>query len=311
MRTSGKKGVIDFDLRQLEVFCKVVELGSFSQAAKAVHLAQASVSERVATLEHMVGTKLLDRIGRTVVPNKVGKLLYRRAIKQLEMKRRTCLEIEEIMGISRGEILIGGSTIPGECILPGVIKRFATNYPEVTVRLGIGGSDEISHGVSEGAFELGFVGSRVKAKGLVHDEIWKDKMVLVVSSSHRWRKKKSISIEDLRKEPFILRETGSGTRSMLDHRLFELYSVGLDSFTVVAQLGSPAAVKEGIKHNLGVSIMSLRAVEAEVEAGSLAIVPVKGLSLPREFFLIRDKRRTLSPLCRAFTDFVVAEPTAI
>ena len=307
MKTSGKKGAIDFDLRQLEVFCKVVELGSFSKAAKAVHLAQASVSERVATLERMVGAKLLDRIDRTIVPNKVGKLLYRRAIKQLEMKRRTCLEIEELMGISRGEIAIGGSTIPGECILPGVIRRFTKRYREVTVRLGIGGSDEISNGVSEGTFELGFVGSRATLKGLVHDEIWKDKMVLVVSSSHRWRKKKSISIEDLRKEPFILRETGSGTRSMLDHGLSELYSIGLDAFTIVAQLGSPAAVKEGIKHDLGVSIMSLRAVETEVAAGSLAIVPVKGLSLPRKFFLIRDKRRTLSPLCRAFADFVVAE----
>lgn len=307
MKMPGKKGVIDFDLRQLEVFCKVVELGSFSLAAKAVHLAQASVSERVATLEHMVGTKLLDRIGRTIVPNNVGKLLYRRAIKQLEMKRRTCLEIEELLGITRGEIVIGGSTIPGECILPGVIKRFAVSYPEVTVRLGIGGSDEISHGVSEGAFELGFVGSRAKIKGLVHDEVWKDEMVLVVSSSHRWRKKKSISFGELRKEPFILRETGSGTRSMLDHCLLELHSIGLDAFTIVSQLGSPAAVKEGIKQGLGVSIMSLRAVEAEVEAGRLAIVPVKGLSLPRRFFLIRDKRRTLSPLCRAFADFVVAE----
>ena len=75
MKSSEKKGAIDFDLRQLEVFCKVVELGSFSKAAKAVHLAQASVSERVATLERMVGTKLLDRIYRTIVPNKVGKLL--------------------------------------------------------------------------------------------------------------------------------------------------------------------------------------------------------------------------------------------
>jgi DNA-binding transcriptional LysR family regulator len=89
MKTSGRKGGMDFDLRQLEIFCKVVELGSFSKAAEAVHLAQASVSERVATLERMVGTKLLDRIGREIVPNKAGELLYKRALKHLEIKRQT------------------------------------------------------------------------------------------------------------------------------------------------------------------------------------------------------------------------------
>jgi DNA-binding transcriptional LysR family regulator len=85
---------IDFDLRQLEVFRKVVDLKSFSRAAKEVFRAQASVSERIATLEDMVGTKLLNRLGREVVPTKAGELLYKHAVLLLEMKRTASLEME-------------------------------------------------------------------------------------------------------------------------------------------------------------------------------------------------------------------------
>ena len=98
---------IDFDLRQLEIFCKVVELGSFSKAADAVYLAQASVSERIATLEGMVGIKLLDRLGRQIVPTKAGELLYKHAILLLEMKRTALLEMKNFLGRKQGEIHLG------------------------------------------------------------------------------------------------------------------------------------------------------------------------------------------------------------
>ena len=90
---------IDFDLRQLEIFCKVVQLGSFSRAADAVHLAQASVSERIANLEKMVGAKLLDRLGREVVPTRAGELLYKHAVLLLDMKRTARIEMEGFLGL--------------------------------------------------------------------------------------------------------------------------------------------------------------------------------------------------------------------
>jgi len=103
---------VDFDLKQLEIFQKVVELRSISKAAESFGLAQASVSERMATLERTIGTKLLDRIGREILPTKAGELLYKKSIKHLEMKRQTCLELEEFLGICEGDIEIGGRTIP-------------------------------------------------------------------------------------------------------------------------------------------------------------------------------------------------------
>jgi DNA-binding transcriptional LysR family regulator len=295
---------MDFDLRQLEIFRKVVELGSYSKAAESFHLAQASVSERMASLERMVGTKLLDRIGRAIGPTKAGELLYKRAVKHLELKTQTCLELEEFLGIQKGTIDIGGSTIPAEYILPRLIRRFRKDYPHVIVKLRIGDSDEISRQVSEGMLEFGIVGSRGKTKGLQYKEIWKDELVLVVHPSHRWTRQGAISLKELCQEPFIQREGGSGTRQMLERRLRSEKSSGFNALQVVSQLGSSTAVKEGIRHGLGVSILSRRAVDAELKAGTLKIVRLKNLSIHRSFFLIRDRRRTQSPLCRALFEFL-------
>jgi DNA-binding transcriptional LysR family regulator len=295
---------MDFDLRQLEIFRKVVELQSYSNAAKAVHLAQASVSERMASLERMIGTKLLDRVGRDIKPTKAGELLYKKAIKHLELKRQTCLELEAFLGIRKGDIEIGGSTIPAEYILPGIIRRFGEEYPDIVVRLRIGDSDEISRLVSEGALEFGVVGNRVKARRLIYREIWKDELVLVVPPSHRWAQRSAISPKELSQEPFIQREGGSGTRQMLEQRLLRAGAGGLDGFRVVSQLGSSTAVKEGIRNGLGVSILSRRAVVHEVEAGSLKIIPLEKTSLQRSFYLIHDRGRSQSPLCRILYDFL-------
>jgi len=298
---------VDFDLKQLEIFQRVVELRSISKAAESFGLAQASVSERMATLERTIGTKLLDRIGREVLPTKAGELLYKKSIKHLEMKRQTCLELEEFLGICKGEIEIGGSTIPAEYILPGIIRRFREAYPEVVVRLRIGDSETVSRLVSEGRLELGIVGAAVKQRRLLCTELWEDELVLVVPPDHPWSRKRSISLEELCREPFIQRENGSGTRQILEQQFRLLYPKKFDGFRVVCQMGSSTAVKEGIRSGLGVSILSRRAVGADVQAGKMHIVPLKKFSLRRPFFLIRDRMRTQSPLCRALNRFLLSD----
>ena len=120
-RKNVKMLTIDFTFRELEVFCKVVELESFSKAGEAVLLAQASVSERIATLEKKIGVRLLDRLGRKVIPTAAGELLHKHATLLLEMKESARVEIESFLGLTTGEIAMGGSTIPGEYILPSLI----------------------------------------------------------------------------------------------------------------------------------------------------------------------------------------------
>jgi DNA-binding transcriptional LysR family regulator len=298
--------VIDFDLRQLEIFRKVVELRSFSKAAAAVFLAQASVSERIANLEGMVGTRLLDRLGRQVVPTRAGELLYTHAVRLLEMKEAACQEMQDFLGVKRGEIRIGGSTIPGEYILPRVIGRFRENYPHVSVTLTVGSTKDIEALVLDGDLELGVIGSMSASRHLMSEEIWKDELVLAVPVRHRWAKKGETSIRELCREPFILRAGGSGTLKIMEDYLHALESKGSESLNVVARFGTSSSVKEGIKAGLGVSILSSRALETELKAGILRAVKVRGLSMFRSFYLIRDTRKIASPLCRAMLDFLLS-----
>ena len=303
---SNKTQSMDFDLRHLEIFSKVVELKSFSKAAEAVSLAQASVSERISNLEDMVGTNLLDRPGRVVKPTKAGEILYKHAIMLLEMKRTAALELQDFLGIKIGEIYIGGSTIPGEYILPVIIGRFRERYPLVSVILTISDTEEIKNRVLDGVLELGVVGSKVSHMNLITHEIWKDELVLAISAQHQWAKKKSVSIETLFKEPFILREAGSGTLNIIEHYLQTTGSSGTDSFHVVARFGSSTAVKEGIKAGLGVSIISSKAIDTELKTGVLKALRVTGLCMTRSFYLIKNRKKTASPICRAMFNFLQA-----
>ena len=134
---------MDFDFRQLEIFCHVVEQRSFTRAARAVHLSQASVSERIASLERTVGVRLLDRLGREVVPTAVGRRLFAGATALLDGRRELQRDLEGLTGIERGALELGASTIPGEYLLPATIARFRQRYPDVVFRVAIAATDGI------------------------------------------------------------------------------------------------------------------------------------------------------------------------
>lgn len=297
---------VDFDLRQLEIFSKVVELGSFSKAAEAVFLAQASVSERISTLEGMIGARLLDRLGRKVVPTKAGEMLYRHARTILEMKSAARMELQDFLGLNRGEIRMGGSTIPGEYILPKVVGRFLQDYPQVNITIEVSDSMEIESRLLDGLIEIAVIGRTGSNRNIESRRLWDDELVLVVPQRHPWAGLKEVPVKDLAKEPFLSRAPGSGTLKSLEQMLKGAGLRGTDSLKMVARLGTSTAVKEGVKAGIGVSILSSRAVETEVKAGILKPLRVKGVSMTRHFYLIRDKRITLSPLCRKFHDFLLS-----
>ena len=298
--------MIDFGFRELEIFCSVVELESFSRAAEAVHLVQASVSERIASLEKKVGIRLLDRLGKRVVPTAAGELLHKHAVLLLGMKKTAQQEMESFLGLRQGEISIGGSTIPGEYILPRLISEFNRKYPHISVQSTIADSGEIEKHVLEGKLEIGIVGSVSSHANLLCKQLWEDELVLAVPAGHPWARRTAVSLQELRGTPFILREKGSGTLKILEGYLRDCGEDGTEGLQVSARFGSSTAVKEGIKSGLGLSILSARAIDTEVKAGFLLSLKVEGLSMTRNFFLIRNKLRIASPSCQAIYEFLLS-----
>ena len=294
------------DLRQLEIFVKVAELGSFSRAADSLFLTQPTVSEHIRTLEDELGVRLLDRLGRGAAVTKGGALLLTYAQRMLALSREARQAMESFQGRMSGELLVGASTIPGEYILPALIGRFKEKFPDIAITLLIGGSRAVIDWVMEGRAEIGVVGARSTHRSVEVRELFPDDIVLIVGAGHPWQGRKQVTLEELRAEPLLLRERGSGTRSALESAL-EAAGVDLAVCRVVGEMGSTQAIKQAVKASVGVSLLSRRAVEEECRAGSLFSLRVKDLKISRAFYLATHRERSRSPLAEAFRAFVEAE----
>jgi DNA-binding transcriptional LysR family regulator len=294
---------LTMDLRRLEVFCKVYELKSFSRAAEASLLSQPTVSEHIRHLEDLLEVRLFDRLGREVAATRAGELLYGYARRILSLTREASRSLELYRGKMTGSLELGGSTIPGQYVLPILIGLFKASHEGIRIRLVIADTREVTDMVLDGTLELGVVGARIKNSKLAFDKLFDDELVLAVPPDHPWASRQAIRLDELVEASFIMREPGSGTRMATLSRLEE---AGFDpeNLRVMAEMGSTDAVRQAIKSRVGVSILSRRAIADDLRFGLLHPVSVENLSLTRHFYLVTHKGRSLSPLAQAFVEFL-------
>jgi DNA-binding transcriptional LysR family regulator len=287
------------DLWQLHVFCRVVETKSFSKAAELVHLSQPTVSSHVQDLETHFGCRLIDRLSRQAVPTQAGRLLHGYARRLLSLRDEAEAAMAEHQGRMRGNLLIGGSTIPGTYLLPVALGIFKKRYPQIGVSLRIDDTGGIVSEILAGTLEMGVVGAEVKNRSIFQEKALNDQMKLIIPAGHPWAGKKKVSLAALLSEPFIVRERGSGTLQSFQDRLSRI-GHGLDEFNIVAEMGNTEAIRQAIKNRVGVSILSTLAVDNDLASGHLCALAVDGVDLTRSFYLTRHRQRSLSPLCEAF-----------
>ncbi|ROR02924.1 selenium metabolism-associated LysR family transcriptional regulator [Desulfosoma caldarium] len=286
------------DIRRLEVFCRVVELGSFTKAAEAVLLSQPTISEHIKTLEEMVGERLVDRLGREVAPTPAGKILYRYAKKIIQIKEEAVQAMAAYRGDLAGTVHVGASTIPGNYILPRLIGSFKQHHPAVQISVFIGATKEVAEAVADGKQELGLVGSQWKDRRLSFERIFADELVLAVPRNHPWASLPSIPVERLAEEPFIARHRGSGTR-MVTYEILEKAGFDTSRLRVVAEMSTTEAVRQSIKAGIGISILSRQAVAEDAAHGSVRLVAIDGVTFHRAFYLVKRRGREPSPVSEA------------
>jgi len=297
------------EFRQLEVFCKVAELKSFTKAAEAVYLTQPTVSNHIQYLENFLEVKLFDRTGKMAVLTKAGELLFQYAKEILRLKQEMQHAMEDFSGILRGTLKIGGSSIPGNYMLPGWVGLFKEIYPQAQVSLVVADTRGIVKAVSEDEIEVGVVGAQLQDPRLVYKGFAKEELVLIVPPDHKWAKKQYVEVTELIPEPFIFREKGSGTRMITEQGLLER-GITLEKLHIVAEMGSTEAIKQAVAAGVGVSILSCQAVLHEVKCGSLVTLTVQNVNLFREFYIVHHRTRTLSPLAKAFINFLLERKAA-
>lgn len=294
------------DLRRLEIFAKVAELGSFSRAAEALYLTQPTVSEHVRALEDELGVQLLDRLGRGAAATRAGELLLGYARRILTLAAEARQAVDQFQGRMSGELIVGGSTIPGEYVLPGLVAEFRAKYPDVSITLLIGSSRQVTTWLEEGRVEVGIVGARPASRTLESRELMSDELVVVVGAGHPWAARKAVTLSDVTSEPMIVRERGSGSRGALEQAL-KSAGTDLGDFRVVAEMGSTQAIKQAVRAGVGIAIISQRAVELECHAKLVACLRIEDLTITRAFSIVTSRERSRSPLAQAFLEFIESQ----
>ena len=291
------------DIWQLNIFCKVIELKSFSKAGNAVHISQPTVSSHIKYLENFYGTKLIDRLSKEAVPTKAGELLFRYAKRIIALKNEAESAMAAFQGNISGRLILGGSNIPGVYLLPRIVGAFKSIYPRVNISLIIRDTAEIINSVLDGEIDLGIVGAVSDDNNIFQEILIEDEMCLVIPANHPFHDQKRIKVSQLLAEPFIIREKGSGTLKSIQLSL-KTHGYQIEKFNIVAEIGNTAAVIQGIKSGIGVSILSRIAVAEEIASGALKALTIEGIDLKRNFYLTRHKLRTGSPINNAFIQYL-------
>ena len=292
-------------MRHLEIFYRVIEEAGFTKAAIAMRLTQPTLSAAVRQLEEAVGTQLLNRLGREVVPTEAGRLLYNYARRIFALRQEALGELELLRSGSKGELLLGGSTIPGTYLLPKLVANFSKVYPQIRVNLRLAATAIIAKDLREQRIELALIGGLVEDKRFVSLPCFGDELVVIVSSTHVWANRTTISEKELGETELLLREDGSASRRVFELRLKE-HGVVISPEKLIAEVGGNEALKQGVLAGLGVAVVSKMAVAGELARGELVALELTGGPLKRVFYLLQAKGFKLSLAAERFKAQVLA-----
>ncbi len=290
-------------LPHLETFLRVAELSSFTAAAKDLSISQAAVSQRVHALEKTLDVALFQRHKGHILLTDAGRRLCTYAQRILAMHQEARQEVTGRPVPVSGELALAASSVPGEHLLPELLSVFQQKHPHVQLRVSVTDSDAVLEQVEHGQAHLGLVGKKGESQHLEYRCFACDTLVLVVPAGHPWERRRRVSLAQLRAQPLVLREAGSGSRWCLEQALARA-GLSLRDFRVAVQLGSNEAIKEAIARGMGVAILSTHAVEKEVQGGRLHALQITGLPLLREMFVVWDRRRVLSIPAQLFLDLL-------
>lgn len=294
---------IRLDFWQLEIFCAIAELKSFSQAAEALYVTQPTVTSHIAALEKRLGVKLFDRTTRKVTLTPAGELFYKHAKALLAEQDAALQELSQFQGGLVGKLVFGASTIPAHYLLPAVMASFCRKFPKTQLIMRVGSSGQVIEGVINGELEIAIVGLKPKEPELKVIPLWSDEVVLIVHNEHPWAKRSFVSLKELVNQPFVFREEGSGTRKTFE-KFIAQKGLSPRNLKIVAEVGSTEAVKQFVAANGGIGFVSIRAIGCETEQKQIKVVRLMEGRMTRQFYLIVPTDKTNSPLCQLFAQFL-------
>lgn len=298
--------MIEYTLRQLEVFAAAAEQESLTRAAELLHLTQSTASTHLRTLEQVLGVTLLLRRGQGgVALSEDGRRLYPLAKKILSQCQALSEAATDPHRLSSLPLMLGASTVPGQYMLPELMAAFVQRHPQSRYELRHGDSAQIHRLLQNGQVRLGFVGTRTEAEGMVYYPLLQDELVMVTPNTAPYQalQRRGVWGRELLGEPTIAREQGSGTDRTLQQYMAR---TGYDTrnLRIVARLEDPEAVKRMVTQGAGVSVLSALSVRQEQADGRVLVFPMDETGLQRVIYLAHRQNLTPTAAEKQFLTFV-------
>jgi DNA-binding transcriptional LysR family regulator len=288
---------------RLKVFRSVCEHLSFRRAAEDLHLSQPAVTQQIKALEDELGTRLLDRTGGRVVLTAAGRVLKARATELAELVARTQEELASLRGEHSGLLRAGASTSIAQYVLPKMLGAFHHEHPRVKLQIRSGNTEEVVEWLIEGRIAIGLIEGPALRKDVRVEPFMEDELVLLYPANHPWKSRQSLTVQDLKGAPFLLRERGSGTRRVLEAALAKA-GLKVNDLEVVMELDSSEAIISSVESGLGIGFVTRAAVMPRLPLGRIATAKIQGLRIPRSFSLVYPtgpKPEGLAGVFRQFT----------
>lgn len=291
------------DFATLEAFIAVARSGSFSAAARSLHLSQPGVTRQVQRLEKDLGVTLFDRGGACRL-TPAGEMALPWAEETLGRHRDLLACLHGDTPTLEGDLRIAASTTPGEFLVPDLVAGFVRQHPGVRPQVAIADSAAVEEAVRARACDLGFAGARLAGQGLRYRPVIEDEVVLAAPAAHPFAARGEIALEDLDGEPFVEREGGSGTAASVVRALANR-GLTMPRVQTVMSLGSSTAIVSAAERGIGMGWVSSLALACR-DRDRVVPVRLRGIPLRRTLSLVDNPRQTPSPVASAFADWVEA-----
>lgn len=294
--------------RQFQVFEAIYRLGSFTRAAEELFLTQPTVSMQIKKLSEAISLPLFRHVGRNVEPTDAGRELYAACRSMFETLSNLEMKISDMKGLKRGRLRMGVITT-AKYLAPELLGEFSQIYPGIDLSLKVTNRDSIIQRIRSNEDDLYILG------GSSHDDVDVESfsfapnpLVLLAPRNHPLVKKKNISLEEISREPFIIREPGSGIRDAM----FKVFDhSGIPRPTVRMEIGNNEAIKHAVASGLGLSGLSLHSLSMDGADSPVAILDVEGFPILRSWYIVYPKGKELSLVAQTFLEFVISSESSI
>lgn len=266
----------------------VAQVSSFTRAAELLHMTQPAVTHQIRQLEQELDTRLFDRTNNRISLTAAGAVVRDHAARIMALYGEMDEAVKAMTGDRSGLVTVGASTTVAEYMLPGLLGEFRRRFPDVRIRLHVANTDAVVALVADNTIDLGVVEGEVDNRALVVEPCRDDELVAIMAPSHALEALGAVPAAALAGHAFVLREGGSGTRSVIA-RWLEGQGMSEDALDAPFELGSTEAIKGAVQAGVGVSIVSRAAIVNELELGRLVARPLAP-SLARQFYFVRQRQ---------------------